>query len=204
MNKSENMDKIFQNLSLIYVHHLHCIINDISSNVSEDKNVSKDEIINIWNEICPEYPIGVKTKKTINKICEYIGKKNAKCNSKVSVNSKTGIYCFRHLKYEDTNLNKENNSGDNNSQSSGVRNNNTSNNLSSNNNLSENELKEKSCKKFLIKYNRKAKLYIDEDYGYVFDRLTKSIYGKWINNEIQNLTCTDINFIKSNGGIIKE
>jgi hypothetical protein len=115
MTKPENI--VYSNFSSTCLNYLHNLINDISVYVSNDKKVNKEEVLNLWNEIAPECSIGTKTKtkKTIDKICEYIGNKNGKCSIKVSVNSKTSKYCFKHLKQEqnDSEDNKKENTNTN-------------------------------------------------------------------------------------------
>ena len=98
MSEAENI--VYSNFSSVCITYLHNLINDISIYVAHDKKINKEEVLNLWNEISPECSIGnkSKTKKTIDKICEYIGNKNGKCSMKVSVNSKTTQYCFKHIK----------------------------------------------------------------------------------------------------------
>lgn len=176
---------IFSQLMIQYIQN---VVTDISLIVSDEKKIHRDEIITLWNLVCPELEMGVKTKhkKTLDKICEYTGNKNGKCNTKVSVNSLSGKFCFRHIKHENGDNNQEDSSSD---EKSPIEN-------------SENLIKDK--KNFKIKFNRKAKLYLDEEFNYVFDRLTKAAYGKYVEGEIRPLSENDVHIIKINGGIIKE
>lgn len=175
-------DVVWSNFSSVIQQYTQNLVTDLSLIISEEKKVSKDEILHIWNEIAPDYTIGIKAKpinpkKTIDKQCEYKGTKNGTCNLKVSANCKKGKYCFRHNKPE---TEKEEKSEE------------TTTDINTTN----------TTKRFRIKFNRKAKLYMDEEHGYVFDRLTKSAYGKYIDGEVKTLTNEDKEIVKSYGGMI--
>lgn len=182
MSEAENI--VYQNFSNVCLNYLQNLINDISVYIANDKKINKEEILNLWNETAPECTIGskIKNKKTIDKICEYIGNKNGKCSLKVSVNSKTSRYCFKHLKQDENN--KDENNNVNNQQAI------------------KNENKKESLP-FKVKYNRKEKLYIDEEYNFVFERSTKEITGKYVDNQIVQLNDEDIDIINFKGGKIK-
>ena len=192
LSSGGSSDVVFKGFSQLMSQYIQNVVTDMAVIISDEKKVPKDEIIHMWNSVCPEYEIGVKTKpkKTLDKVCEWTGNKNGKCNIKVSVNSSTGKYCFRHIKHENQPEGVHEESSDDEKKT-----------VDKNEQQAQTQVQKKE---FRIKFNRKARLYLDEEYNYVFDRISKGAYGKYVDGEIKPLDENDIQFIKSNGGILKE
>ena len=97
-------------LKAISEKHLTTIVLAYTKRVEEkQKGVAQQALIDIWNEVVPEYVIKltaqakpVESTTVEGKICDYYYPKAKKaCECEVSLNSKSGRFCSKHIKQED-------------------------------------------------------------------------------------------------------
>jgi hypothetical protein len=226
---SINIEQISKSLSASIIAacetHLTTLVIRLSEELSKNNKCTQNEVINIWNDIAPDYSIilNKSIKKTIpGKICcfEYVRSKKM-CDKEVSIESKTGNYCTRHLKSKLENPKKkaEENTEINHCEYEFIRGTNAG--SICNGKVSEKSKTRKYCSKHLKqeekkvddektnekedtklklipKLNTKLKLYIDKPTGFIFDRNNKKVYAKLVDNNPTALSDEDVELLDKN------
>lgn len=155
---------------------------------------------------------GKSSKDKVEKAqCEYVltrGNKN-RCNNKVSDKSTTGKFCTRHLKMEESDDNEDSDKEKKETKKESKKDTKKSKeNKEVKNDSKKKEVKEKKSSKpttedkqeftFNPRHNKDLDVYVDKKSGFIFDKETKKIYGKVVDDEINKLSNEDIDFLKSN------
>lgn len=192
--------------------------------LAERTSIPQQKMIDVWNEIVPDYVIklGQQAKSTTpttisGKICSYYFPKAKKaCDCEVSVRSKTGRWCSKHLNQEEK---KADDSKTNvpaspraeceytptKGKNPNVKCTNPvcakskrfcSRHVKSGEKAEKTESKRKESKDENVmtiqpKYNKKFNVYVDVETNFVLDRESKDIYAKLKDGKIIALTTED-------------
>jgi hypothetical protein len=194
------------------INYTHNLLLNFTNKLSKSLNVEQQSLLDIWNKDNSDLQVQVDNNltkssssvdKKVKKQCEYVNKRGEakRCTGNVSEKSKTGLYCCRHAKVQENEDKKEKETTTDEKSDEKIEEKKTKPKPKSPPKKNKDDTQSKTDEtkekfKFRLKLNKNHNIYYDEKSSYVFDKQSKKIYAKFINDKVVALTQEDIDFFK--------
>ena len=203
------------------INHTNNLLLNFTNKLSKSLNIDQKELLEIWNNDNEDFQLSMETivkqtsstssSKKEKKQCEYVNKRGEakRCTCNVSEKSKTGLYCWKHAKAQEKDKNEDKNEDkkEENSDKEDMKETDKKEEKKTktkpksppkkNKDDAQNSNEENKDKfKFRLKFNKNLNIYYDEKSTFVFDKSSKKVYAKFVDNEVIKLNQEDIDFFK--------
>ena len=214
-------------LKTCYEKHTSTIVSEFITQVSNKTKISQKELLDLWNNISPDYNVTLTVVNNTNNtntdqqktnknnddssssssssnsgICKYCSTRGDKkqCTSKISDKSITKEYCARHAKIKEKDLiNQPGETSPKVSPKSSPKTGNKKNLTKESVSLKDEEKTDEEKIILYPKINKKLNIYVDQKTNFIIDKKTKKIYALLQNDKINPLDADSLEIIQSNG-----